>query len=69
MAARRQSLKRRSTMPWVMICLVVALVLSILYTFLAWWTMPAPRPIPHLGWLAFAFFIAAFMMLRGAERG
>jgi hypothetical protein len=56
-------------MPWVMICLVVALVLSILYTFLAWWTMPAPRPIPHLGWLAFAFFIAAFMMLRGAERG
>jgi hypothetical protein len=53
-------------MNWYLILMVFALVLCILQAFLSWITTPAPRPMPHLGWLGMAFLIAAFMLERHA---
>jgi hypothetical protein len=52
-------------MPWITICLVVALVFCVIQSFLTWWLTPAPRPAPHLGWLGLAFFIATFLLRNG----
>jgi hypothetical protein len=47
-------------MNWYLVLMVFALVLSILQAFLIYAT-PA-RPLPHLGWLAFACFVAAHLI-------
>jgi hypothetical protein len=49
-------------MNWYYILLVFALVLCVLQAFLTWLSPNPPRPIPHLGWLGIACFIASFLV-------